>query len=42
MSYLDDDPCGFLGNGKTEGETKGDYDMMTPYLRNADVEWDIS
>lgn len=38
---MDDDIWGFLGNGKTEGETKGDFDLMTPYLRKSDVDWDI-
>ncbi|KAH7377421.1 cyclohexanone monooxygenase [Cadophora sp. MPI-SDFR-AT-0126] len=41
IKYVDDDPWGFLGNGKTHGETLSDFNMMTPYLRNSDVEWDI-
>lgn len=41
MKYIDDDPWGFLGNGRTHGESIGDFEMMTPYLRNADVNWDI-
>jgi hypothetical protein len=42
ITYMDDEPWGFLGNGRTEGESKGDFEMMTPYLRNSDTEWDIS
>lgn len=42
ITYMDDEPWGFLGNGKTEGESKGDFEMMTSYLRNSDTSWDIS
>ncbi|PGH14607.1 hypothetical protein AJ79_02942 [Helicocarpus griseus UAMH5409] len=39
--YVDDNPWAFLGNGQTKGEVEREFEGMTPYLRNADVPWDI-
>jgi len=41
IHYMGDNPWGFLGNGRTKGETLNDFEMMVPYMRNADTPWDI-
>jgi len=38
---VDNKPWGFLGNGRTKGEALDDFELMVPYLRNADTPWDI-
>ncbi|EUC47349.1 hypothetical protein COCMIDRAFT_90164 [Bipolaris oryzae ATCC 44560] len=42
IRYHDDDPWGFLGNGRIEAETKDDFLGMTSYLRNSDHGWEIN
>lgn len=42
IRYHDDDPWGFLGNGRIEAETKDDFLGMTSYLRNSDHSWEIN
>lgn len=41
MQYLDDNPWAFLGNGRIKAECEGDFEGLTPYLRNSDTPWDI-
>ncbi|XP_014550140.1 hypothetical protein COCVIDRAFT_43224 [Bipolaris victoriae FI3] len=41
IRYLDDDPWGFLGNGRIRAEVEGDTDGMTTYIRNQDVPWEL-
>jgi len=41
FKYMGDNPWGFLGNGRTKGETLNDFEMMVSYMRNADTPWDI-
>lgn len=41
VRYIDENPWGFLGNGRTHGEVLEDFDMLTPYMRNSDTPWDI-
>ncbi len=31
----------YLGNGRVKAEVTRDVDKLAPYMRNADVPWDI-
>lgn len=41
LHYVDDDPWGFLGNGRIRAEVEDDAEGMTAYIRNADVPWEL-
>ncbi|GJC86497.1 putative sterigmatocystin biosynthesis monooxygenase stcW [Colletotrichum liriopes] len=41
IDYLDGNMWSFLGNGRIEAETTGDFDRLTPYIRNSDEPWTI-
>ncbi|GKT88313.1 sterigmatocystin biosynthesis monooxygenase [Colletotrichum tofieldiae] len=41
IDYLDGNMWSFLGNGRIEAEIAGDFDKLTPYIRNSDEPWTI-
>lgn len=41
IRYHDDDPWGFLGNGRIKAEVEDDAEGMTTYLRNSDHPWEL-